>query len=159
MKFHLTHGSAITLSENFSQATRDEASFCNGIVFSDQPLQIGEKVCLEVSCVTSWRGAARLGVTTHDPDMLTDVPKYACPDLMQKEGYWARAVPEHLIRSGCRIMLYVSEVGQMEVFVDGVHKGALLSNLPTNSFLWLLIDIYGNTNCLKFVKPGLFAVS
>nr|KAG5714043.1 hypothetical protein BaRGS_020371 [Batillaria attramentaria] len=50
-------------------------------------------------------------------------------------------------------MVYVTMAGQMQVFVDGQHKGVLLAKLPASSVLWLLVDIYGNTKSLKFVKP------
>ena len=156
MKFHLTHGTAVTLSQDRTVATRDETSFCNGVVFSEQALKIGQKICLELGCVTSWSGALRLGVTTHDPSTLTSqgLPKYAYPNLTQKEGYWARAVPERLVCAGCRVMVYVTSSGQLQVFVDGQHKGVLLAKLPTTSTLWLLADVYGNTSRVAFVKPG-----
>ena len=156
MKFHLTHGTAVTLSQDRTAATRDDASFCNGVLFSDQPLKIGQKVCLELGCVALWSGALRLGVTTFDPSTLTshDLPRYAYPNLTTKEGYWARAVPERLVRSGCRVMVYVTSSGQLQVFVDGQHKGVLLAKLPTASALWLLADVYGNTSRVAFVKPG-----
>ena len=156
MKFHLTHGSAITLSENRTTATRNASSFCNGIVFSDQPLKVGQKICLELGCLTSWSGALRLGVTTHNPGTLSaqELPKYAYPNLTQADGYWARAVPERLVHAGCQVMVYLTGSGHMQVFVDGEHKGVLLAKLPTTSALWLLADVYGNTCQVSFVKAG-----
>lgn len=155
MRFHLTHGSAVTLTDDRHGATRDDASFCNGIVFGHQPLKVNQKICLELKCSSAWSGALRLGVTTHDPAHLTrdDLPKYAYPDLTRKEGYWARAVPEKLVCTGCCVMVYVTGSGQMQVFVDGQHKGVLLAKLPISQPLWLLVDIYGNTKGVQFIKP------
>ncbi|KAK7100922.1 uncharacterized protein [Littorina saxatilis] len=155
MKFHQIHGTAVTLSPDRTSAKRDETSFCNGIVFGDQPLKIGQKVCVQLGCIVSWSGALRLGVTTHDPSTFTQsyLPKYAYPNLTKKDGYWARAVPERLVCAGCRVMVYVTSSGQLQVFVNGQHKGVLLVKLPTSSTLWLLADVYGNTASVTFVKP------
>ncbi|XP_076441170.1 uncharacterized protein LOC143280419 [Babylonia areolata] len=157
MKFHPTHGTAVTLSQDCTAAARDEATFCNGIVFSDQPLQPGQKVCVELDCVGSWSGALRLGVTTVNPSTLSaqDLPKYAYPNLTTREGFWARALPERLVRVGSQVMTYVTEDGQLQVFVDGQHKGVLLANLPVGatSAFWLMLDVYGNTCRVTFVQP------
>lgn len=155
MKFHSTHGSAISLSQGRSTATRDRQSFCNGIVFGDQPLKVGQKVCLQLGCVSNWSGALRLGVTIIDPGTLSldDLPKYAYPDLTLRDGFWSRAVPERLVCEGCRVMVYVTSSGQLQAFVNGQHKGVLLTRLPVMSTLWLLADVYGNTIQATFVKP------
>lgn len=156
MKFHSTHGRAITLLDNRMHAVRDGATFGNGIVFGDQPLLVGQKVCLKMGCVFTWSGALRIGVTTHNPARLAveQLPKYVYPDLTSKEGFWARAVPEKMVSSGCRVMVYLTSSGHMQIFINGQHMGVLLTDLPTNQTLWLLMDIYGNTTSLMFVEPG-----
>ncbi|XP_025110037.1 uncharacterized protein LOC112573680 isoform X2 [Pomacea canaliculata] len=155
MKFHSTHGRAITLLDNRMHAVRDGATFGNGIVFGDQPLLVGQKVCLKMGCVFTWSGALRIGVTTHNPARLAveQLPKYVYPDLTSKEGFWARAVPEKMVSSGCRVMVYLTSSGHMQIFINGQHMGVLLTDLPTNQTLWLLMDIYGNTTSLMFVEP------
>ncbi|XP_041360166.1 uncharacterized protein LOC121376383 [Gigantopelta aegis] len=155
MKFHYVHGSAVTLSSDKQHATRTDTHFCNGIVFGHQPISIGKKYCIELSCIIAWSGAIRIGLTTINPVTLNqdDIPKYAFPDLMRKEGYWVRSLNESLVSPGARLTFYVTSAGQLQLFVDGDHKGALLANLPTNQPLWLILDIYGNTNGAKFVKP------
>ncbi|KAL8574880.1 hypothetical protein ACOMHN_003440 [Nucella lapillus] len=155
MKFHPTHGSAVTLSQDGATATRDDTTFCNGIVFSETPLKVNQKVCVELDCVGSWSGTLRIGVTTTNPANVTtqDLPKYAYPDLSTKEGYWVRALPERLVHPGCRVMVYVTTCGQLHVFVDGQHKGVLLAHLPVTDVFWLVLDVYGNTSKVTFVKP------
>ena len=154
-RFHLVHGSLVALSEGNQVATRAEG-FGNGIVFGAVPLQINQKLCVEVSRTSEWSGALRLGVTSQDPCRLSpaDLPRYVCPDLTNKEGYWARALSEKLAESGNRITFYVNGHGQMHYFVNNEHKGILLNHLPTNLPLWPLFDIYGNTSSAKFVSPG-----
>jgi hypothetical protein len=51
-------------------------------------------------------------------------------------------------------MVYVTVSGQLQVFVDGQHKGVLLTKLPVTSTLWLVVDVYGNTTQVTSVKPG-----
>lgn len=156
MKFHHVHGKAIVLSDDRKQATRSEAHFCNGLVFGDQAIKVGQKLCVELTCVSSWSGALRIGVTTNDPNKLTqaDLPKFAFPDLLKKEGYWGRSVNENLTASGTRVTFYVTTEGHLQVFINNEHKGVYLSRLPTNRTLWLFLDIYGNTKATKFVTPG-----
>ncbi|XP_048256527.1 uncharacterized protein LOC124147603 isoform X2 [Haliotis rufescens] len=155
MKFHHVHGKAIVLSDDRKQATRSEAHFCNGLVFGDQAIKVGQKLCVELTCVSSWSGALRIGVTTNDPNKLTqaDLPKFAFPDLLKKEGYWGRSVNENLTASGTRVTFYVTTEGHLQVFINNEHKGVYLSRLPTNRTLWLFLDIYGNTKATKFVTP------
>ena len=59
MKFHTVHGTGITLSDGRTVATRSDAHFCNGIVFSDQPIKTGQKISVELACTANWSGALR----------------------------------------------------------------------------------------------------
>ena len=96
MLFHNVCGEAISLSDDCKRASRASECFCNGITFSSQPIKINQKICLELGHTTNWSGAIRIGVTTHNPDKfcLEDLPRYVCPDLTNKEGYWARSLNE-----------------------------------------------------------------
>jgi hypothetical protein len=44
----------------------------------------------------------RLQIVFKDPDTISSLPKYACPDLAAKDGYWARPVKEELAQDGTR---------------------------------------------------------
>ncbi|KAL4235659.1 hypothetical protein ACF0H5_004054 [Mactra antiquata] len=152
MKFHTTHGSAITLSESRTVATRSDTNFCNGITFSDQGVKTGQKVCVEISCTQSWSGALRIGFTTHDPSK-QEVPKYSVPILAKKDGYWIRPISESLASEGALLTFYVNNDGTVQLFVNNEHKGALFVGLPVDKALWVIFDIYGNTKGIKLVKP------
>ena len=156
IQFHRVHGSSIVLSDNASVASRKQTELGHGITFSAKPLKLGQKVCIEVTATTQWSGALRLGVTTHDPAKVPtgSLPRFVCPDLTSKDGYWARAIREDYTETGNRITFYVNAAGQMHYFVNNEHKGLLLNCLPTTSNIWVLLDVYGNTVTAKFVPPG-----
>lgn len=161
MKFHGVHGAAVTFAEGRTVAVRSDAHFCNGIVFSDHPIKTGQKVCVELSCIQTWSGAVRIGLTTNDPAKIgaADLPKYALPYFSKKEGYWIRPLSETLTSDGYQLMFYVSADGHMQFFVNNEHKGALLVGLPVDKAFWVLFDIYGNTKGIKIVKSGNFICS
>ena len=78
----------------------------NSNLFSQENIVIGELYALQVwgrPDDSDWSGALRLGVTTIDPSSLaSNLPKYACPDLITKDGFWARPVKEELIKNKAR---------------------------------------------------------
>ncbi|XP_069126661.1 uncharacterized protein [Argopecten irradians] len=155
MKFHNVHGTGVSLLENKTLATRSDTSFCNGVVFSDLPVKVNQKVCLELTTVQTWSGALRVGLTTQDPSKtsVSDLPRYALPNLAKKEGYLIQPINECFVDTGSHVTLYLSSQGQLQLFVDGLHKGACLQGVPTDRPVWLCLDIYGNTKSAKFVKP------
>ena len=155
LQFHTCHGTGITLSENSSVATRGE-DFCNGIAFSAKPVKIGQKVCIELVTNSDWSGAIRIGLTRHDPGRTdpASLPRYACPNLTNQPGNWARALNEKYADNGNRITFYLNSQGQLHYFINKEHKGVFLNNLPTDLTLWVLFDIYGSSTSAKFVQPG-----
>lgn len=159
IQFHRIHGSSIVLSDSGSVASRKQSELGHGIVFSAKPLKLGQKACLEVTAAAAgsqWSGALRIGITTHDPAKTTAaaLPRFVCPDLTNRDGYWARAIREDYAETGNRITFYVNTAGQMHYFVNNEHKGLLLNCLPTTCNIWVLVDVYGNTVTAKFVPPG-----
>ena len=66
---------------------------------------IGELVHIKLHTVgRNWSGVMRLGVTCHDPAHLSEIslPRYACPDLTNQPGYWAKAILEpHCVQGIC----------------------------------------------------------
>ncbi|XP_074643355.1 uncharacterized protein LOC141900379 [Tubulanus polymorphus] len=152
MHFHDVCGSAIVLSSSQTVATRYK-HFCNGITFTQKPLPVGGKLSLELTQVCEFSGAVRIGVTTRDPASYSreDLPRYAFPELTNKEGHWARALNECYADTGNRITIYLTNDGQMQYFVNNEHKGVFLHGLPTDQNLWVLLDIYGNTKSVKLV--------
>ena len=58
---------------------------------------------------SDWSGALRLGITNVDPNSLkTCLPKYACPDLITKDGFWARPIKEELAKEKTRYQIQIT---------------------------------------------------
>ena len=156
LEWHPVHGDNIRLSEGRSLASRREG-FCRSVVFSQRPLQLGEKLWLRLVSVSQqgWRGGLRLGVSAVSPSQWTasSLPKYLCPDMTSRGGVWARAMPEKYAREGHVIFLCVKSTGQLVWGVNGKEKGVLVSGVDVSSPLWAVVDVYGSTNAVQLIDP------
>lgn len=150
MKFHAVHGGNIIIEDGGTRALRP-VSFCDAITFSYKPISVNSRISILLGANEEWTGALRLGVTLHDPNTIVGLPRYACPDLTSKPGYWARPLPENWATNGTRLTFYVNSMGHFQLFVNNEHKGALLSGLPVKEQLWILLDLYGITVSVKFI--------
>ena len=101
----------------------------------------------------SWSGVLRFGYTSHDPVTITaaTLPKYACPDLTCKPGYWAKALGERYAKAGNILHFYRLRNGDVMFGVNGEEKGLFLTGVNTNLPLWPMVDIYGNSVAVQFV--------
>uniref|UniRef100_A0A4W4F0R3 E3 ubiquitin-protein ligase NEURL1B n=1 Tax=Electrophorus electricus TaxID=8005 RepID=A0A4W4F0R3_ELEEL len=140
-------GKNIRLDAQLRRATRKN-SFCNGITFSQQPVCLYEKVHLRLSGVhTGWSGALRFGFTSLDPGELAmaDIPKYACPDLVTRQGYWAKALPERLAACDNVLAFWADRHGRVFYTVNEGEPVLFHCGLSIGCPLWAIIDIYGIT--------------
>ncbi|KAH1002061.1 hypothetical protein HUJ04_006670 [Dendroctonus ponderosae] len=150
--FHNIHGENIRISRDGTVAKRVE-SFCKGIVFSSRPVKVNEKVSvkfLEIS--NNWSGVIRFGFTANDPTSLRyGLPKYACPDLTNKPGYWAKALPERFCSQNTIMFYYATSTGDVHFGINGEEKGIFFGGVETRGPIWALIDVYGNSTGVEFV--------
>uniref|UniRef100_A0A0R3RV64 Neuralized E3 ubiquitin protein ligase 1B n=1 Tax=Elaeophora elaphi TaxID=1147741 RepID=A0A0R3RV64_9BILA len=156
LTFHHVHGSNIQILRGGRVARRRE-SFCKGLAFSSRPIQIDENVCIRFAeVVSNWSGVLRFGVTNVDPETFRgiELPKFACPDLTSKEGYWAKALPERYSVAGSILHFYVNAEGELYYGINGVLKGQFLNGINVFSPLWVIVDIYGNSSSLEFIDPN-----
>ncbi|CAL1535581.1 unnamed protein product [Lymnaea stagnalis] len=152
LQFHDTHGDNIELLNNKTRARRYE-SFCKGICFSNRPIAICERVYVKfVETNTSWSGVLRFGFTSVNPVTLRgcDLPRYACPDLTNKPGNWAKALGERYTTSNILLHFSVNRAGDVFYGVNGEEKGLFFSGVVTSQPLWAMLDIYGNTVGVEF---------
>ncbi|XP_046877450.1 E3 ubiquitin-protein ligase NEURL1B isoform X2 [Hypomesus transpacificus] len=147
-RFHPhSKGKNIRLDGQLRRATRKN-SFCNGITFSQRPVRLYEKVRLRLSGVhTGWSGALRFGFTSLDPGELAsaDIPKYACPDLVTRPGYWAKALPERLALRDNVLAFWVDRHGRVFYSINEGEPILFHCGLSIGCPLWTIIDIYGIT--------------
>lgn len=140
-------GKNIRLDGQLRRATRKN-SFCNGITFSHRPVHLYEKVRLRLTGVhTGWSGALRFGFTSLDPSDLVavDIPKYACPDLVTRPGYWAKALPERLALKDNVLSFWADRHGRVFYSINDGEPILFHCGLSIGCPLWAIIDIYGIT--------------
>lgn len=157
LQFHHVHGDNVELVNDRRTAKRGD-SFCKGICFSNRPIAIGERVYLKfIDTSGSWSGVLRFGFTSTDPGTLRgeDLPRYACPDMTNKPGNWAKALGERYAVAGNELFFYVTRAGDVIYGVNGEEKGLFFSGVNTSGPLWALMDIYGNTSCVEFTNPNI----
>ncbi|XP_041725805.2 E3 ubiquitin-protein ligase NEURL1B isoform X2 [Coregonus clupeaformis] len=147
-RFHpQAKGKNIRLDGQLRRATRKN-SFCNGITFSQRPIRLYEKVCLRLSGVhNGWSGALRFGFTSLDPSELncSNIPKYACPDLVTRSGYWAKALPERLAVRDNILSFWADRHGRVFYSINEGEPILFHCGLSAGCPLWAIIDIYGLT--------------
>jgi len=154
LKFHTVHGANVHLNTDKTVARRRATFFCKGLAFSDRPIEIDEVVCIRVAETSSqWSGVMRFGLTNVDPASFRDIelPKFACPDLTQKTGYWAKALSERYCVEGSILHFFVNRQGIVLYGCNGVNKGVFLSDIDITKPLWAIVDIYGNTVGVEFL--------
>ena len=155
LAFHQIHGENIELCFDRRVARRTE-SFCKAVTFSNRPVLVGEKVYirfLEIS--DSWSGVIRMGFTSYDPVTLSSagLPRYACPDLTNKPGSWAKALSERFAVQGAVLYFYVTQTGDVHFGVNGEDKGFFFGDVETRGPLWAVVDVYGNSTAIELVDP------
>ncbi len=130
-------------------------SFCKAVVFTHRPVRVHEKIYIRfVEKSESWSGSIRFGFSATDPRSLAgNLPKYACPDLTNKPGFWAKALAEKFADKDSVMYYYVNNSGDVVFGVNGEDKGVFFSGVDTRRSLWGLIDVYGNSNVIELVDP------
>ncbi|XP_055919446.1 protein neuralized [Eupeodes corollae] len=157
LHFHNVHGDNIRISRDGTQARRFE-SFCRAITFSARPVRINERIYMRFSEISNnWNGGIRFGFTSNDPASLENsLPKYACPDLTNRPGFWAKALHEQHCELNNVLHYYVNSTGDVMYGINGEEKGIILSGIDIRGLLWTVIDIYGNCTAIELLDARLF---
>ncbi|XP_037922323.1 protein neuralized isoform X1 [Hermetia illucens] len=157
LQFHAVHGDNIRISRDGTLARRFE-SFCRAITFSARPVRVNERVCVKfVDVANNWNGGVRFGFTNHDPSTLESaLPKYACPDLTNRPGFWAKALHEQYCEKDNVLFYYVNSAGDVVYGINGDEKGVIFSGIDTRGPLWTLLDIYGNCTAVEFLDARIY---
>ncbi|XP_023178835.2 protein neuralized isoform X2 [Drosophila hydei] len=157
LQFHTVHGDNIRISRDGTLARRFE-SFCRAITFSARPVRINERICVKFAEISNnWNGGIRFGFTNNDPASLEGaLPKYACPDLTNRPGFWAKALHEQYCEKDNILYYYVNNAGDVIYGINNEEKGVILSGIDTRGMLWTVIDIYGNCTGIEFLDARIY---
>ncbi|KAH8278381.1 hypothetical protein KR018_001429 [Drosophila ironensis] len=157
LQFHSVHGDNIRISRDGTLARRYE-SFCRAITFSARPVRISERICVKFAEISNnWNGGIRFGFTSNDPASLEgSLPKYACPDLTNRPGFWAKALHEQYCEKDNILYYYVNGAGDVIYGINNEEKGVILSGIDTRGLLWTVIDIYGNCTGIEFLDSRIY---
>lgn len=105
----------------------------------------------------NWNGGIRFGFTSNDPATLEgSLPKYACPDLTNRPGFWAKALHEQYCEKDNILYYYVNNAGDVIYGINNEEKGVILSGIDTRGLLWTVIDIYGNCTGIEFLDARIY---
>jgi protein neuralized len=110
-------------------------------------------VCVKfIEVSDNWSGVIRFGFTSNDPSTLrSGLPKYACPDLTNKVGFWAKALAERYAVKDSVLFFYVTNSGDVHFGVDGEEKGIFFTGVETKGHVWALLDLYGNCTAIELI--------
>ncbi|XP_012620952.3 E3 ubiquitin-protein ligase NEURL1B isoform X1 [Microcebus murinus] len=154
-RFHTqAKGKNVRLDGHSRRATRRN-SFCNGVTFTQRPIRLYEQVRLRLVAVRpGWSGALRFGFTAHDPSLMSaqDIPKYACPDLVTRPGYWAKALPENLALRDTVLAYWADRHGRVFYSVNDGEPVLFHCGVAVGGPLWALIDVYGITDEVQLLE-------
>lgn len=89
--------------------------------------------------------------------MRNSLPKYACPDLTNKPGYWAKALNERFCERDNILFYYVNAAGDVHFGINGEEKGVFITGVETRNPLYALIDCYGNCTQVEFLDSRIYA--
>uniref|UniRef100_A0A9L0IK69 RING-type E3 ubiquitin transferase n=1 Tax=Equus asinus TaxID=9793 RepID=A0A9L0IK69_EQUAS len=156
-RFHAqAKGKNVRLDGHSRRATRRN-SFCNGVTFTQRPIRLYEQVRLRLVAVRpGWSGALRFGFTAHDPSLMSahDIPKYACPDLVTRPGYWAKALPENLALRDTVLAYWADRHGRVFYSVNDGEPVLFHCGVAVGGPLWALIDVYGITDEVQLLESA-----
>lgn len=79
------------------------------------------------------------------------MPKYACPDLVSQNGFWAKALPEELSNEGNVISFWVDKKGRVFYRINNSNPMLFFSGVRVADPLWALIDVYGLTRGVQLL--------
>ncbi|KAM4577427.1 E3 ubiquitin-protein ligase NEURL3 [Odontesthes bonariensis] len=154
-------GDKIHLSQGCRRAQRAKNTFQNGLVFSNRPVKLKERIKLRIQeDVHNWHGAIRVGFTNVPPsERSLPLPSLAIPELTCRAGHWAAPVHESICPAGSKLQFWVSAGGNIYIAVNKKRE-MLLSGVDLRQPLWAMVDLYGQTCGILLLgsekKGGLF---
>lgn len=158
--FHNLCGSQIRFNSTKTRAKRIDG-YCKAIVFSNRRIRPYEVVNIRIKQITSrWNGCIRIGFTSESlNNTQIDIPKtrYACPDLTNRHGFWARGIQETL-NINDNVCFYFDTNSNIFYYVNNSEKKRLLISeidITKTKLLYALVDIYGSVTEIELLGTNL----
>uniref|UniRef100_A0A4W2FZJ0 E3 ubiquitin-protein ligase NEURL3 n=1 Tax=Bos indicus x Bos taurus TaxID=30522 RepID=A0A4W2FZJ0_BOBOX len=156
LRFHAQAvGAQVRLDAERSTAYR-RATFHDGIVFSQRPVRLGERVALRLLWHEhGWLGGLRVGFTRLDPARVSapSLPPFLCPDLEQQSQTWAAMLPDGRASPGDVVRFWVNRRGQIFAQVNSGPQRRLREGVLMGAPLWAVMDLYGTTKAIELLDP------
>lgn len=139
------------MSDDRCVASRCETEFCHGYVFTARPIQLGEKLVVQVlSTEPMYVGALTFGLTSCDPGSL---PAGELPEdsdaLLDRREYWVvnkdvASIPQR----GDELTFSVSSLGEVTMTKNG-GQPVVFMHVDHTLQLWAFFDVYGSTQKIR----------
>ncbi|XP_018876271.4 E3 ubiquitin-protein ligase NEURL3 isoform X2 [Gorilla gorilla gorilla] len=157
LRFHAeAKGAQVRLDTRGCIAHR-RTTFHDGIVFSQRPVRLGERVSLRVLREESgWCGGLRVGFTRLDPACVSvpSLPPFVCPDLEEQSPTWAAVLPEGCALTGDVVRFWVDRRGRLFAKVNAGCRLLLREGVPVGAPLWAVMDVYGTTKAIELLAAS-----
>ncbi|XP_026570928.1 E3 ubiquitin-protein ligase NEURL3, partial [Pseudonaja textilis] len=146
-------GSQVIMDESCCTVSRID-TFHDGIVFSNRPVELEEKVTLKIlQDDQKWHGGLRVGFTWEDPHLQSgDLPPFACPNLVLQGKTCASVLPDDYLAEGTTISFWVDSQGCVFCSTSlGAEGSFLFGGVSVKSPLWAVVDVYGRTRAVQLL--------
>ena len=147
LHFHHIRGCNVRLSNNKCIAERNSNYYTEGYVFSQRPLNVGEKLVVQVLKTDNiYTGSLAFGLTSCNPAFIKpiDLPEDS-HKLLDRPEYWV--VIKDVANSpqaGDEIAFSINEYGQVQM-TKNRQRPVTLMHVDVTQRLWGFFDLYGST--------------
>lgn len=151
MEWHQQRGKHANISEDRRTALRVQAEYCNAYVFTNRPLQSGERLVVQVLAIDpEFSGGLTFGLTTCNPSNIdpNELPEDA-DELLNRPEYWIvnkDVVPKP--EAGDELSFLKSATGEVKFCKNGGNQTTLL-HVDDSADFWMFFDMYGCTIALR----------
>lgn len=161
MPLHRTRGRNVRFNSSRSVATRIDTEFCQGYVFTARPLQLGERIVIQILATEPlFQGCLGLGLTSCDPAILqnSDLPDDS-NFLLDRPEYWVLSKDfARNLNVGDEISFCIAPNGEVQISKNGGAPSVVI-HVDQTLKLWAFFDVYGSTrrirvlNCTSTTTP------
>jgi len=151
LPFHNTKGCNIRLSNDRCIAERNNSHYCQGYVFSERPLRLGQKLVLQVLQTDElYAGSLAFGLTTCDPSTINsnDLPEDP-HQLLDRSEYWVVIKDvANAPQAGDELAFKITESGEVQMTKNRQPVQTLM-HVDSTQRMWPFFDLYGSTIKVK----------